>query len=131
MLGINEPRHEKTRYSPMRKTKAQISFAVTAKLICAFIFATQIVQFLYFLNQKFSVSSNLSVLEQAGLCQTWSETPKNGFLASRLKTNGILTKLFLKIYVFTVPEGRTHYIWTWTFSPTVLLRVPLSPSQLA
>ena len=26
-----------------------------------------------------------SVAEQAGLCQTWSETPKTGFLASRLK----------------------------------------------
>ena len=32
------------------KTKAQISFAVTAKLISAFVFATWIVQFLYFLN---------------------------------------------------------------------------------
>ena len=29
------------------KTKAQISCAVTAKLISAFVFATQIVQFLY------------------------------------------------------------------------------------
>ena len=26
-----------------------------------------------------------SVATQAGLCQTWSETPKTGFLASRLK----------------------------------------------
>ena len=25
-----------------------------------------------------------SVIVQAGLCQTWSETPKTGFLASRL-----------------------------------------------
>ena len=25
-----------------------------------------------------------SVAAQAGLCQTWSETPKSGFLASRL-----------------------------------------------
>ena len=42
------------------KTKAQISFAVTAKLfavtaklISAFVFATGIVQFLFFLNPKF------------------------------------------------------------------------------
>ena len=27
-----------------------------------------------------------SVIVQAGLCQTWSETPKTGFLASRLST---------------------------------------------
>ena len=37
------------------KTKAQISFGVTAKLISAFVFATWIVQFLFFLNPKFQV----------------------------------------------------------------------------
>ena len=41
------------------KTKTQISFAVTAKLISAFIFATRIVQSLYYLNPKFQVSSHL------------------------------------------------------------------------
>ena len=35
------------------KTKTQISFAVIAKQIKAFVFATRIVQFLYFLNPKF------------------------------------------------------------------------------
>ena len=40
------------------KTKAQISFAVTAKLISAFVFAKWIVQFLYFLNPKFPASSH-------------------------------------------------------------------------
>ena len=39
------------------KTKAQISFAVTAKLISAFVFTTRIVQFLYFLNPLFQASS--------------------------------------------------------------------------
>ena len=38
------------------KTKAQISFAVTAQLICAFVFVTKIVQFLSLLNQKFQAS---------------------------------------------------------------------------
>ena len=41
------------------KTKALISFAVTAKLISAFVSATWIVQYLYFLNKKFQVSSHL------------------------------------------------------------------------
>ena len=41
------------------KTKTQISFAVTAKLISAFILATQIVQSLYFLNPKFQASIHL------------------------------------------------------------------------
>ena len=38
---------------------SQISFAVTAKLISAFVFATRIVQFLFFLNPKFQASSLL------------------------------------------------------------------------
>ena len=41
------------------KTKTQISFTVTAKLISAFVFTTQIVQSLYFLNSKFQASSHL------------------------------------------------------------------------
>ena len=41
------------------KTKAQISFAVTAKLISAFVFASRIVQLLSFLNPKFQVSGHL------------------------------------------------------------------------
>ena len=38
------------------KTKTQISFAVTAKLISAFVFTTWIVEYLFFLNPKFQVS---------------------------------------------------------------------------
>ena len=41
------------------KTKTQISFAVTAKLISVFVFATRIVQFLIYLNPKCQASSNL------------------------------------------------------------------------
>ena len=41
------------------KTKMQISFGVTAKLFNAFVFATWIVQSLYFLNPKFQASSYL------------------------------------------------------------------------
>ena len=41
------------------KTKAQISFAVTAKLISAFVFATRIVHFLFFLYPKFQASNHL------------------------------------------------------------------------
>ena len=40
----------------------RISFAVTAKLISAFVFATRLVQFLYFLDPKFPVSSHLLCL---------------------------------------------------------------------
>ena len=41
------------------KTKTQTSFAATAKLISAFVFATRIVQSLYFLNAKFQGCSYL------------------------------------------------------------------------
>ena len=55
------PRHEKTNVLHMQKrayakTKTQISFAVTAKLISAFVFAICIVQCLYFLNAKYHAS---------------------------------------------------------------------------
>ena len=43
----------------LRKQKTQISFAVTAKLISAFVFATRIVQSLCFLNPKFEDSCHL------------------------------------------------------------------------
>ena len=45
--------------SAYAKTKTQSSFAVTAKLISAFVFATWIVQYLSFLNTKFQDSSHL------------------------------------------------------------------------
>ena len=67
------------------KTKTQISFAVTTKLISAVVFATWILRFLYFLNPKFQASlETSSVIEQPGLCRTWSETPKTSFLTTRL-----------------------------------------------
>ena len=56
---LSEPRHQKTGFLHMRKKKTQISFAVTAKLISVFVFAIQIVHFLYNLNPKFQVSSHL------------------------------------------------------------------------
>ena len=45
--------------SASAKTKAQNNCAVTAQLIRVFIFATQIVQFLFFLNPKFQASNLL------------------------------------------------------------------------
>ena len=47
------------------------------------IFATQIVQSLFFLNPKFQASCHpLKLYSQ--LCRTWSETPKTGFVMTRL-----------------------------------------------
>ena len=49
----------RNRVFPYAKTKTQISFAVTAKLISAFVFAIRIVQSLFYLNPKFQASSYL------------------------------------------------------------------------
>ena len=57
------------------KTKAQISFAVTAKLISTFVFATRIVQFLYFLNPKFPATGNLPCLYSL-VCVGHGQKPK-------------------------------------------------------
>ena len=55
LLGMtNEPRNEKTGI-----LQTQIRLAVTAKLVRAFVFATRIVQSLYFLNLKFQASRHL------------------------------------------------------------------------
>ena len=48
-----EPCHEKTGFFAYAKAKTQISCAVTAQLISVFVFATQIVQSLFFLNTNF------------------------------------------------------------------------------
>ena len=58
-VSLFEPPREKTNSLHGAKTKAQISFTVTAKLISVFVFATRIAQFLSFLNPKFPVSSQL------------------------------------------------------------------------
>ena len=58
----------------MRKQRCRSASQVTAKLISAFVFATWIIQNLYFLNTKFQASSHLQWLIQPGLCQTWSES---------------------------------------------------------
>ena len=66
------------------KTNAQISFAVTAKLISAFVFATQIVQFLYFLNEKFRTSNSIFCDCTARFVSDQFETQIVVFLMHRL-----------------------------------------------
>ena len=81
---IYEPRYEKTFFFfAYAKTKTQISFVVTAKLISAFVFATWIVQSLYFLNPKFQASSHLLWLSSP-VCVASGQNPKTGFLTTRL-----------------------------------------------
>ena len=54
-----EPQHGKTNNLHRRKQRRRSAFAVTAKLLSAFVFATPIVQFFYYLNLKFPASNHL------------------------------------------------------------------------
>ena len=58
-IEINLSRSREHQIFAYMKTKAQISCAVTAQLICAFVFTAWIVQLLFFLNPKFQASSLL------------------------------------------------------------------------
>ena len=60
----------------------------------AFVFATQIVQYLLYFNSKFQASSPASVTVQAGLFRTWLETQIIDFFMHRL-TNDIIYGIFL------------------------------------
>ena len=68
------------------KTKTQISFAVTAKLISTFVFATQIVQSLYFPYTKFQASSHLVWLYSLG-CVGPGRKPRRPIFSQRGSPN--------------------------------------------
>ena len=77
---VFEPHHEKTRFLPVQKQRCRSA----VQLISAFVFATWLVQFLFYLDPKSQASSLFSVPVQADQCRTWSETMKTSFLVSRL-----------------------------------------------
>ena len=95
----------------MAKTKALISFAVTAKLICVFVFAYAKIRFshdaafisLWFLYRQLQAS----VAEQFGLCITCSEIPKTSFLVTRLDycLYFVYLLLIIESYVCACFEG--------------------------
>ena len=72
-----------------------ISFAVTAKLISAFVFATWIVQFLIYLNPKFQASSHLLWL-YSPVCVGPGQKPRRPIFSQRGSNNGFLhTRCFI------------------------------------
>ena len=89
-----EQRHEKTNILHM-----QISFTVTTKLISAFVFATGIVQSLFFLQPKFPVSCHLLWLHSP----VWADLDRNhniSFLMMRLKYVGVATLAVFSVTFF-------------------------------
>ena len=76
------------------KTKTQISFAVTAKLISTFVFATKIVQSLYFLYTKFQASSHLVRL-YSPICVGPGRKPRRPVFSQRGSYDYAKTKFLL------------------------------------
>ena len=74
------------------KTKTQISFAVTAKLISAFVFATWIEHSLFFLNPKFQASSPLLWL-YSPVCVGPGQKPRRPVFSQR----GLYRMIYLNI----------------------------------
>ena len=70
------------------KTKTQISFAVTAKLISTFVFASRIVQSLYFLNPKFHASRHLQWL-YSPVCIGPGQKPRRPVFSQRGSNNSM------------------------------------------
>ena len=100
------------------KTKTQISFVVTAKLISVFVFTTLKIQSLYFLNPKFQVSSHLQWLSSR-VCVGPGRNPRRpvfwrrGSIGSVLKFKG---SLFWSLSVIVLS------FWTPRSGQTVQIR---------
>ena len=86
----------RNRFFACAKTKTQISCAVTAKLISAFVFARRIVQSLLFLNTKFQASSHFLWL-YSPVCVGHGRKPRRHVFSER-GSNKDLKKL---VYLFT------------------------------
>ena len=73
------------------KIKAQISCAVTAQLISAFVFATSIESYLFFINPKFQAFTHLLSL-YSSICVELIENPEDRFSrdATHVLTNTML-----------------------------------------
>ena len=90
-------------------TKTQISFTVTGKLISACFFRYMDSTIPLLPESEISGLYTSSVVVQPGLCQTWSETPKTGFLTTWFKLLAHLSqRLFGELIVYQWSGVRHH-----------------------
>ena len=81
----SQPRHEKNLFMPYGNNKGADQPAHQGSLICAFIFCcTDSIIPLVCISEISSLYL-ASVAVHVGLCLTWSQTPKTGFVMMRLK----------------------------------------------
>ena len=101
-----EPCYEKNGFFAYAKTKTQISCAVTAQLISAFVFAIRIVQSLFFLNSKFQASNHLLWL-YSPVCVGPGRKPRRPVFSERgsylLHVSQFLGAKY--VYVFVVKQN--------------------------
>ena len=94
------------------KTKTQINFAVTAKLISAFVSASRIVQFLIYLNPKFQASSHLLWL-YSPVCVGPGRKPRRPLFSQRgsyMSENQITQRKKQTITLLVWAINRLHYL---------------------
>ena len=103
-----EPRREKTVFFAYAKTKTQISFVVTAKLISTFVYATCIVQSLNYLNPKFQASSYLLWL-YSPVCGGPGRKPRRPVFSERGSYRCTTTCFFFLTFTSTSsPKGNVR-----------------------
>ena len=88
----------------LAKTKAQISFAVTAKLIIAFVFAIWIVQFLLYLYPEFQAHSLLLSLHRLVSVRPGWKSRRLVFLCRG--SNGVCS---LEVRLIGLPTTALHF----------------------
>ena len=115
------------------KTKTQISFAVTAKLISTFVFATCIVQYLYFLNTKFQASSHLQWLNSL-VCVRPGQNPHCWFfhVAAHffyvpMQLFACLSKSMQWFWTMLIHGGQSRDFY-WLICPSVRIELVSKPA---
>ena len=93
----------KQRSRSASKTKKQISFEVTAKLISAFVLAIRIVQSLFYLNTKFQASSHLLWL-YSRVCVGPGRKPRRPVFSQRSSYVDVVTTSTYKCSCQVVPH---------------------------
>ena len=107
------------------KTKMQISFAVTAKLISTFVLAKKLVQFLFYLNSKFQASS-LLLLMCSSVCVRPVQKPGRPISETLAHIARLMTHVFLQLTrtdspikpIISLDLGYLYFFsamfaWTW------------------
>ena len=107
------------------KTKTQISCAVTAQLITAFVFATWIVQPHFYLNQKFHASSHLRWLYSQD-CVGPGRKARRSFFSERGSFNATYNLHIWNQTTVISPEWWTKRTIFHTNSPPIHSGVRLS-----